>query len=350
MRTKAFVAAVALLWITGSCTREEPARVQPARVAGQKPELRLYAVSAADIAKRTKLRTTGSSTIVVRMNIVGMSILNTKKDNDPFYLLVPEVGGPDPHEPFLLADARYKMTSASTARPVLKEPTGAPKFDVMILDDDDLTISPSANETLSYTIGGSGSCPLLTRDLQSLRWAPSMSEVLGKTVSINPDFLKANPLSTGLAARMRIDKGYLASTPTYYYLWQFKETATQTAGHVQMLTSTVVHEYTVDLPAGTSVLSIASQNFAAGSSPTTLITLEPYNGKVEFYIGTTMKSERIPGSGTASDEDIHYKEFYKTVLDSSGAAVSSNIHPFQVAGAQCIPPTTTLVNCGPGRP
>jgi hypothetical protein len=340
MRTKLFVAIAALLWITASCKREESEAVQPsAQLPGKAKELPLYAVSPADIANRRQERKTGART---------MSILDTKKDDVPFFLFVPEVTD---HEPFLLADARYNMTSGSpSTRPVLEEPSAAPKFDVMKLDDDDLSINPPGNENLSYTIGGTGSCPLLLKELQSLRWAPSMSDVLGKPVSINPEFLKPDPLSSGLAARMRIENGYLASTPTYYHLWQFKENQAQTSGHVQMLTARIAHEFTVDLPAGTTVLTILSKNFAAGSSPTTLVTLEPYLDKVEFFIGTTVQSERLPGTGTASDEDKHYHELYNTVVDATGAAVTSNVHPFKVVGAQCVPPTTTLVNCGPDRP
>ena len=336
MRTKAVIAIAALLWITTSCQKEK------------EKELPLFVVSPADIANRVKVRAAGARTIVVRMHIVGMSILDTKKDNDPFFLLVPEVTD---HEPFLLADARYKMTSGSpSTRPVSKEPSTAPKFDVMLLKKDDLTISPPPNEALSYTIGGTGSCPRLTRELQSLRWAPSMSDVLGKTVHINPECLKPDPVSSGLAARMRIEKGYLASAPTSEYIWQFKETQAQTTGHLQMLTTEIIHEYTVDLPAGTSVVTISSKNFAPRSSPTTLVTLEPVDDQVEFFIGTTVRTERLPGTGTASDEDMHYVGFYKTILDASGAAVTSNVHPFRVIGGKCVQTTTTLVNCGPGRP
>jgi hypothetical protein len=349
MRNFVLVAMLTVAVFITSCSKKEETEsatpVQESKESG-KP-LPVLGVSKATWQKIGRATGAAPRTIVVRMRIVGTSILDTKRDNDPFHLLLPEVTG---HEAFILADEKYGMTSGSSSRPLKRESTATQNYDVMLLDDDDLSITPGPNEPLRYTLAG-GSCPQVPTDLQSLRWAPSMSDALGKNVHVNPKFLRASPESAGLAARMKIDMGDLFSTPTYYEVWQFKTAANGTTGHKQMLTAAVVHEYSVDLPAGTDVLTINTTKFAAGSTGTTLLTLEPdSSGEIEFTIGSIVPKERLPGTGTASDEDMHYMELYKAVVDTAGSAVSSAIHPFKVVGERCVPPTTTLVNCGPGRP
>ncbi len=298
---------------------------------------------------RTMLRkavASGFTRVNVKMQIIGMSLLNTKRDNDPVTLVIPNVTR---HEPFLYAHDNYRMALSSGSTRILyseKDHFSEP-YKVLLLAGEELVLGTPPNESsLTYTLGGA-ECPATFDDLASLRWAPSLSDVLNKPVSIDAKYLK--PTAPGaVAATMEITKGALSSEPADPYIWQFKDTSSAITGHRQMLTGIVNYDFTVDLPVN-EPLTVKSRAFGSGSA-VDLVTLMPQNGAIEFTVGVTPKDTRLPGMGTPTLVDLHFPLIY-AFLDPGtlGSGALPITKPFKT-GAYCLPPSQPLVNCGPDRP
>lgn len=115
------------------------------------------------------------------------------------------------HAPFLFIPIE-NLASDSRGADYVLEKTDTSEYAVIFLDREELTMSPTPSNALSYVIGSSpiGERPT-TSDVTDIRWAADFREIDSSHASLKTGVVGTTTVHPAVAARVRVDGGEVTS-------------------------------------------------------------------------------------------------------------------------------------------